>query len=47
MKDAHSEATANAGSSGNSQLFQNVLGQLTQQKGQIENNAQHINEQGK
>lgn len=47
MKDAHHEANANAGSSGNSDLFQSVLGQLTQQKGQIAENAQHLNEQGK
>lgn len=47
MKDAHNEANANAGSSGNSDLFQTVLGHLTQQKGQIADNAQHLNEQGK
>ncbi|CEJ89150.1 hypothetical protein VHEMI05012 [[Torrubiella] hemipterigena] len=44
MKDAHQEANSQAGASGNSDLFANVLGSLSQQQSQIAE-APHVDEQ--
>lgn len=44
MKDAHKEAQASAGSSGNSELFSSVLGALSQKKPELADGK--IDEQG-
>lgn len=46
LHNAHNEAANNAGSSGNSELFSNVMNVISQKKGDLAENPK-VDEQGK